>query len=611
VNAAVASRHGGIPENPGSQEIEEIATVAKEAQRNVKPSTNLRMVAMDPDQNEWVKLRERAAKIRESERELAELSQNPVERAAKLQRELTEQAPLYHVAAAAATPPEPVAGSDDIKVKAEAAFQLPVAPGDAWAPPVPVATVAAPTAAVSTVEAPTVNVGQPRLQNASPPLQIARNEDKHEDKHEDSLRKAKAKKPSENSEVPSAIMMHSVSKFAGADMRDVRPNAGKGPDTVSFGLFAKTFYGFDLKGKEFTIDVVQTYKWMDERVIGLVPDGADHLTLGQKEAEDKIWLPGMVITNREIDQYDLISTAVTINKKGEVSKVERATAIVKCKYDLSDFPFDEQKLIVKVASSKYMTDEVMLKPDSGAFGAEKGLLVGQVYDLLDVGGTAITDVSGALKKSRGLLTISVERNLDKYSQSHLIPCFLMTCVSCAVFWFPFIAPFITPRLAMSVLALVQFTYLTIRSSSNLPATCPYNWNDLINQTILTVMFSSIMLNIFGETVFHTLKLGDLAISMNHECKVLQPFVAVTSVGAILALAGPHSWMSIAATSAFIKIYMALVLGSYIAFSIRRVKIASAKKLSGEDLKDVSKPDMTPIKPVAPPDVTPVVSSTPK
>jgi len=356
-----------------------------------------------------------------------------------------------------------------------------------------------------------------------------------------------------------------------------RPNAGKGPETIFFGLFGKSFYGVGLKDNNFVIDIVMTLKWIDKRVIALIPDGLDDLTLSKKESEMKIWLPGMAVTNRAIKAYDLVSTSVLINRKGEVFKVERSTVKVKNQYVLNDYPYDTQKLVVKIASSKYMIDEVVLKPAKEGNGCAKDLMHGYSYNFVDVGSKAVQDVNGALKKSRGLLTITVAREPQQYFQSHLIPTFLITCISCGVFYFPFVAPFITPRVALSILALVAFTNLSIASTAALPAGAPYNWNDCFNQTILMLMFTNVCMNIFSEICFHQLKVNDVATSMNAHCKILMPLVCALTTGTILTTAGPHGWMSLATVSVFVKILIIVIMGSYVSYSVSRVTSALTKK----------------------------------
>jgi len=202
---------------------------------------------------------------------------------------------------------------------------------------------------------------------------------------------------------------------------------------------------------------------------------------------------------------------------------------------------------------------------------------GYSYKFVDVGATTFKDVDGALKKSRGLLTISVKHDGAQYTQTHLIPSFLVVCISCGIFYFPFVAPFITPRVALSILALLAFTNLTIQSNKALPDSAPFNWNDLLNQTLLTLMFSNVFLNILSEVCFHQLKLDDLGRSINHENKVVAPFVFILSVGILLTAAGPGGFMSLGHAAIVVKLIIFVIVGGFIAFNTRRIRTSLARK----------------------------------
>jgi len=373
----------------------------------------------------------------------------------------------------------------------------------------------------------------------------------------------------------------------------VRPNAGKAADKIEFGLFAKNFYGASLRRNDFIIDVVMTLKWTDMRVVTLIPEGLEEMVLSKMGSEKSVWLPIVAITNRDIKKFDLISTAVSINRKGEVVKVERATAVCKNKYKLNHYPYDEQDLVVKIASTKYMIDEVVLEPSKEGVGAAKNLLKGYSYDFLKVGATSFKDVDGALKKSRGMLTISVKRNAGEYFQSHLIPASLLIVISCGIHFFPFVAPFITPRVALSVLAMLAFTNVMLSSCKMLPSGAPFNWNDLINQTVLMIMFTNIVMNIFAESVYHQMKVDDLGKSMNNELKILIPLVSFGSLGLLCAAAGPGGFMSLQTSSYVAKLIIIGTMFMYICLCFARLNAALAKK-AGAAAKAAEKPATIPM-----------------
>lgn len=311
----------------------------------------------------------------------------------------------------------------------------------------------------------------------------------------------------------------------------LRPHKEEGiPEMIEFGIYATRFYGADLKEDCFTMDNTMTLQWSDPRTVELLPSGADNVTLSDSEAEEQLWLPEVEITNRRIRSYELISTAVIVNRSGIVTKIERALAVIMEEFKVEAFPFDTQVLTQKIASTKYMLNDLILVPseDPSLSGAPDDLCEGHGFDLESWNTSVISDVKGMLQKSRGLLSIRVKRGTARYTQEFIIPSVLLLCISWGVFWFPFIQPFITPRLALSILALLSFTTMSLRIDSMLPAGAPFTWSDLFIQNCQWMMFCTVKLNIITEVFCHTLKLDKLAKKMNNELKVLWPVMAMSS-----------------------------------------------------------------------------------
>jgi len=363
---------------------------------------------------------------------------------------------------------------------------------------------------------------------------------------------------------------------------NVRPSAKeKKPDVVTFALFAKQFYDTDLKKNTFSLDNVMTIKWKDDRVKDLVPDGLEDITLSEKAAMSQIWMPAIKITNREIRQYELISTSVTLTKDGQVTKVERSLIRAKNFFNLKNFPWDEQKLAVKIASTKYMASELKLKPseDSKLSGCDKELFEDKGYILQKFETFEFEETDGGLVKSRGVMQMTVSRDTRAYEQTHLIPTFIYLTISWGVFWFPFVVQFITPRLALSILALLTFTNLCIATQKNLPVSAPFNWNDNFNQQVQALMFTTIILNIYTEIAFHQLKCEEVARAMNHECKVVVPLVSIISLSIILMNAVDKDWgMSLEATSIIVKAVYLILVVIYFFVCAKRLQEESAKHL---------------------------------
>jgi len=368
----------------------------------------------------------------------------------------------------------------------------------------------------------------------------------------------------------------------------LRPGAGGAADVIEFGMYAKNFYGADLKTNSFRVDMVMTGKWKDIRSMKLVPEGVNRIVLSGKQAGAKIWQPEIVITNHDILQYEVISSSVQVYKSGEIVKVERSQVKISNSFELGGYPFDIQKFQVKIASSKYMANDVVLKPlESGkSNGLNKELLDGTNYYVIGWDTSVYEEADGDLVKSRGMLQIEVGRHLDKYTQDHLVPTSIVLMISWAVFYFPFAAPFITPRLVLSIMALLTFTNLMIKSSSLLPGAAPFNWNDLFNQMIQSLMFATIVINISSEICFHHFKVEELGRKINHEGKVLLPALSLLNIAMILGM-GSHGWLSLWFATFLIQADVAAATGAYTYFTAKRFFVARREQKEIESARGKS------------------------
>lgn len=315
--------------------------------------------------------------------------------------------------------------------------------------------------------------------------------------------------------------------------------AGSGdPDIVYFGLYGKTFYGTDLKAQEYTIDSILTMQWVDPRTIAMVPAGQDHFTLADGDSIGTIWTPGINITNGAGSRFDRISSSLTVTRDGKVTQVDEVLAVVKTKFILNNFPFDEQTLQLNVASMQYMLNEVKLSPiDEIVYsGLRKGFFDGSEYTESSFTVKTYEDIDGPLKKSRGSMEIGVTRSLFRFQRNFLVPAFLYLAISCAVFWLPFSPTYVTPRVALSIFILLIFANLAANADNELPSSAPYNWKDLLCFTIQLQMFIVVCLNILIEIAYHSMKCTVTATHISSELKIVAPLVGALSMTIILVAA---------------------------------------------------------------------------
>jgi len=280
---------------------------------------------------------------------------------------------------------------------------------------------------------------------------------------------------------------------------------------------------------------------------------------------DNVWMPGINVTNRAIENYEPISSSVTIFRTGEIRRVERAMVQVMKKFELQAYPFDSQHFQVNIASSKYMSNEVVLEEDPSGSGVYENIW--GLYDMEKWSTSAYKTKDGPLEKSRGQLDVKVTRGFEKYSQDHLLPSAIVLMISWAVFYFPYANPFITARLCLSILALLQFTNLIVKSCRELPGAAPFNWNDLFNQQIQTLMFVTIIMNISSEIAYHTFQNERLAKAMNNDAKILVPALSVLNIVLILG-GGKFKWMTLEHVTTLTQTMLALILCWYVFYAYK-------------------------------------------
>lgn len=362
---------------------------------------------------------------------------------------------------------------------------------------------------------------------------------------------------------------------------DLRPGAGGEADVVNFGLYAKTFYGTDLKANTFRADIVMSFRWKDTRAVSLIPAGLPRVVLSGAAAKSKLWQPDIIITNHAIKGYEVISSNVQVLKSGTVEKVERAQVMINNNFELGNYPFDVQELRIKIASAKYMSDDLVLVPmeGTGSSGLRDGVFDHSLYIMNSWATNVHEEADGDLVKSRGMLDLVVYRRLDKYTQDHLVPTAIILMISWGVFFFPFEKAFCTPRLVLSIVALLTFTNIMIKSSSLLPGAAPYNWNDLLNQVIQILIFNGVLKNLVSEACAHHFELEELSRAINHEAKFVQPALSIVIVTMIMVM-GSYHMLSLVWATRLTQVAIVGFLCSYGYFTWRRFRVHHrAKKLS--------------------------------
>eukprot|EP00930_Biecheleria_cincta_P064279 TRINITY_DN4983_c0_g1_i1.p1 TRINITY_DN4983_c0_g1~~TRINITY_DN4983_c0_g1_i1.p1 ORF type:complete len:462 (-),score=59.13 TRINITY_DN4983_c0_g1_i1:263-1648(-) len=255
--------------------------------------------------------------------------------------------------------------------------------------------------------------------------------------------------------------------------RTMRPSLQRGqPDFVNFSISVKKWYGIDFAQSAFDVDAVVTLQWFDLRAAQLLPPNSTSTSLSTERARAQIWLPDIVFTNAAHKGYDTISSSVRIEANGTVTKVERSYLTLKQPYQTGEFPFDSQDVSIMLASSTYMNDELQLVPvtERLKWGTQRDLFNNSVWSFVNASLTSFNDDDGMLKKSRGVLTLRLQRSPSQYMSSIFIPSVVLLVMTWTAFWLPLGPPFAMPRIAVNAFGLLCQVSVSTAANGLVPAT---------------------------------------------------------------------------------------------------------------------------------------------
>ncbi|CAJ1379768.1 unnamed protein product [Effrenium voratum] len=320
----------------------------------------------------------------------------------------------------------------------------------------------------------------------------------------------------------------------------LRPHEGGPADVIQVDVALKAFFGADLHNEAWEGDLVLMLSWHDPRAAGLVPKEHQTRTLSQQQAQKLLWTPDVEVTNIELDGFQVISTSYVVSLDGVVNKTQRVLVKIKEDFDGKQFPYDEQALNVRLASTSYMVDDVQLVAAPGTNLTNPGAEVFDHSDwtYLGHGLTVFEEMTGTLRKSRAQFQIQLKRDATPYLSYTIFPEIMIVVLSYTVFLFPVTPAFAMPRVSSAVIAFLSILTISTRTTAMLPEVRRgLVWMELFEVTCKMLLFSVILLNILVEMVFHTWQQPELAVQLIKELRLGFPVVAGVSIAACWRAAG--------------------------------------------------------------------------
>jgi len=297
---------------------------------------------------------------------------------------------------------------------------------------------------------------------------------------------------------------------------EFRPHEGQAlAEIVKVGVIVRKLYGIDVKRGSYTVDLICEIHWHDHReyLKELLPEGEPSVSFGGTGISSRIWTPEVLPTNRDLHAVEDISITTEIFRTGDVKRTRRMLAQLKTAFDVSEFPFDEQELLVLVASSKYMQDQVSIeamREDSEGVGVEAEAFGKSVWSHVSHEMTAFNESSGSLHKSRGKFAVRCRRDYKSVMENTVFPEVLLLGMASSIFFLPLQVPFAMPRVATGIICYLTMATFQARTATQLPASGTTTWLQVWENICSSLMFLSIVINVTAEYVMHTRGQADLA-----------------------------------------------------------------------------------------------------
>lgn len=207
-----------------------------------------------------------------------------------------------------------------------------------------------------------------------------------------------------------------------------RPISGEGPTKVR--IFAGVLNISDINAAKQVLDadVYIVAAWKDPRLANL---GSKKIIRPISE----IWNPNISIINEQNVKSMLPGDAV-INPDGTVLFKMRLLGEFSQKLDFSDFPFDTQRFVIKLASRGYGPDEVEFTTDStvqSVFSRELTIMEWNVLELNNI--VKPYEITKNVRPIASLtIEIIAERKSNFYLFSFIIPLIFIILMSMSCFW---------------------------------------------------------------------------------------------------------------------------------------------------------------------------------
>lgn len=207
-----------------------------------------------------------------------------------------------------------------------------------------------------------------------------------------------------------------------------RPDPDGPPTEVSIGIYIADITAVDDVAQTLTGDFIVLKQWRDERLAEQV---------GCRFSIADVWTPELELLNSSLmtQKQPIQRNQVGVEEGGLVSHYQRYFGAVSTYHRLEKFPFDDQVFKLRMSSTHYDIDDVVLTVNKD---------MTRVSDIINIPDWTIEEVHAHIVagdsfglgniQSTYILEIPAERNSNFYVWKVLVPLTLIVMMSWVVFW---------------------------------------------------------------------------------------------------------------------------------------------------------------------------------
>lgn len=265
--------------------------------------------------------------------------------------------------------------------------------------------------------------------------------------------------------------------------RDIIPLINVSKINVSIGIALRALNKVNHINGQIEINLWLRYKWKDKYLQW--NDNIKSLNFfTDPSLSDSIWVPDIYLYNTgENPMINMAYTSATVNNNGDVSLSRPGIIIAKCKFDLKDFPYDEQICYLKFGSWSYNANQIFLQSFTPSIDIDN-YQKNEEWDLISYNTTINTKKYACCEELYQDITfsITIRRKPHYYNLNIILPAFTTASLMILTFLIPRNSG---ERISFATTVMLSIVVFLLILSDNLPKTA--------SSPLISLMFIGLLL----------------------------------------------------------------------------------------------------------------------